>query len=248
MSNPNRLPGKFVWFELVSKDVKKAQTFYGEVFGWKVQQFPMANATYEMIYAGDTMIGSYAATRSDREPSYWLSCVSVEDVDAAARAAAVNGGKVIEAPSIFRASSAGRASRTRKGLNFTCSTISGAINRTHSQPLTDVGCGTSCTPPIRPRPSRFTKRCSVFPTARWTWVPTAYHIVSQGGVDRGGVTHYLMNGVRRTGYPTSRWTILTRRSHGRRNWARRYPWRLVTSPVSVASAYCRIPPVLRSRL
>ena len=31
MSDRKRLPGKFVWFELVSKDPKKAQAFYGDV-------------------------------------------------------------------------------------------------------------------------------------------------------------------------------------------------------------------------
>jgi len=40
-----------------SKDAKKAQAFYGEVLGWKVQPFPMGDSTYEMIYAAETMIG-----------------------------------------------------------------------------------------------------------------------------------------------------------------------------------------------
>src|SRR5438445_4342668 len=51
-----------------------------------------------MIFAGETMIGGYAAPRNDRQPSHWISYVSVEDVDATAKAAAANGGKVIEAP------------------------------------------------------------------------------------------------------------------------------------------------------
>jgi len=69
MADRKPLPGKFVWFELVSRDAKKAQAFYGEVLGWKVQPFPMGNFTYEMILAGDTpdsMIGGYAAPTSDR--------------------------------------------------------------------------------------------------------------------------------------------------------------------------------------
>src|SRR5204863_10094229 len=36
---------------------------------------------------------------NDRLPAHWISYVSVEDVDATAKAAAANGGKVIEAPS-----------------------------------------------------------------------------------------------------------------------------------------------------
>ena len=43
--------------------------------------------TYEMICTGDTadtMIGGYATSKSDRQPSHWISYVSVEDVDATA--------------------------------------------------------------------------------------------------------------------------------------------------------------------
>src|SRR5262249_25840494 len=98
MSDRKALPGKFVWFELVSKDPKTAQAFYRDVLGWTVQAFPMGDQTYEMIYAGDTMIGGYAAPKSDRQPSHWISYVSVEDVDAAVKAAAANGGKGVDAP------------------------------------------------------------------------------------------------------------------------------------------------------
>lgn len=98
MSDRKLLPGKFVWFELVSRDPKRAQAFYGDVLGWTVQAFPMGDQTYEMIYAGDTMIGGYAAPKSDRQPAHWISYVSVEDVDAAVKAAVANGGKVVDAP------------------------------------------------------------------------------------------------------------------------------------------------------
>ncbi|MGH3054779.1 MAG: VOC family protein, partial [Gaiellaceae bacterium] len=97
MSDRKPLPGKFVWFELVSSDAKKAQSFYGEVLGWKVQSFPMGDRTYEMILAGDTMIGGYAVP-TPGQPSHWISYISVEDVDAAAKAAAANGGKLVESP------------------------------------------------------------------------------------------------------------------------------------------------------
>jgi hypothetical protein len=54
-----------------------------------------------MILAGDTldtMIGGYAKPESDRQEPHWISYVSVEDVDGAAKAAAANGGKVVEPP------------------------------------------------------------------------------------------------------------------------------------------------------
>src|SRR5438876_7450624 len=98
MADRKLLPGKFVWFELVAKDTKKAQAFYGEVLGWKVQPFPMGDSTYEMISAGETMIGGYAPFKAGGQPSHWISYVSVEDVDATVKAAVANGGKVVEAP------------------------------------------------------------------------------------------------------------------------------------------------------
>jgi len=98
MNDRKLLPGKFAWYELVTKDAKKAQPFYGEALGWRVEGFPMGNYTYDMIYAGETMIGGYAQPRGD-QPSHWIAYVSVDDVDAAAKRAAESGGKVIEPPS-----------------------------------------------------------------------------------------------------------------------------------------------------
>jgi predicted enzyme related to lactoylglutathione lyase len=99
MTDRKTIPGKFAWFELVSKDAKKAQAFYGEVLGWRAQGYPMGNFTYEMIYSGETMIGGYAAPKNDRQPSHWIAYVSVKDVDAATRAAVENGGKLVDPPS-----------------------------------------------------------------------------------------------------------------------------------------------------
>lgn len=98
-TNRKTRPGKFVWFEHVSRDAKKAQKFYDEVLGWRVE--PWGDSGYDMILAGDTldtMIGGYSEPASGRQSPHWISYVSVEDVDAAAKAAAANGGRVIEAP------------------------------------------------------------------------------------------------------------------------------------------------------
>src|SRR5260221_14795590 len=100
MSERNLLPGKFVWFELIATDAKKAQAFYGEVLEWKTMAFAMDNGTYEMILAGDTpdtMIGGYAPHDSAGRPAHWIAYVSVQGVDATAKAAAPNGGKGVGA-------------------------------------------------------------------------------------------------------------------------------------------------------
>src|SRR5689334_23165046 len=100
MSDRKHLPGKFVWFELVSSDAKKAQAFYGEVLGWKTRSFPMGNFTYDMILTGDsldTMVGGYAEPRHGQS-AHFISYVSVEDVDRAAKLVTENGGKVVGPP------------------------------------------------------------------------------------------------------------------------------------------------------
>jgi len=88
-------PGTFVWFELVTPNASKAQAFYGEVLGWKVEKFPMEGFTYEMIKAGDRTIGGYAQPRLDAPP-HWISYVAVVDVDAAVAKAVARGGKVVQ--------------------------------------------------------------------------------------------------------------------------------------------------------
>jgi predicted enzyme related to lactoylglutathione lyase len=101
MSDKKLRPGKFVWFELISSDAKRAQTFYSELFGWKIRAFPMGNASYDMIFTGealDTMIGGFAARPRVGAPSRWISYVSVEDVDAAAKATVAAGGEILEPP------------------------------------------------------------------------------------------------------------------------------------------------------
>src|SRR5262245_33709717 len=102
-------PGKFVWFEHVSNDPKKAQSFYSEVIGWKV--LPWGDS-YEMIQAGETpdsMVGGYASPKKANERAHWRSYVSVKDVDESAKAASANGGRVIEEP--FDIPEVGRAAR-----------------------------------------------------------------------------------------------------------------------------------------
>ena len=98
-SKRTTMPGKFVWFEHVSRDSKKAQAFYGEVLGWRV--LPWGDSGYDMIATGDAMdfmIGGYDSLRDGSQRAHWLSYVSVEDVDTAARAVAAQGGSILEAP------------------------------------------------------------------------------------------------------------------------------------------------------
>jgi len=94
----SHLPGKFVWFECVTHDLPRAQRFYGEVLGWKVEAFPMGSTTYPLIKAGDTAVGGYVPLSDTRTAPHWISSLSVDDVDATARAVTAAGGTVLEPP------------------------------------------------------------------------------------------------------------------------------------------------------
>lgn len=91
--------GRFVWFEYVSKDSAKAQGFYGELFGWGVQNVPMPQGAYQMIALGKDTIGGYLDTPPGAPPqAHWLSHLQVESAAASARQIAGHGGKVLREP------------------------------------------------------------------------------------------------------------------------------------------------------
>lgn len=195
MSDRKLLPGKFVWFELVSKDAKTAQAFYGEVLGWKVEPFPMGDSPYEMIHVGDTMIGGYATPKDARQPAHWISYVSVEDVDASAKAAAANGGKVVDAP--FDIPGVGRMARIADPQGAELCPFN---NPTGDPPDAIPPAGgwlwneLHTTDPTKA--VAFYERVLGFSHRAMDMGPGGtYHIISQGGVDRGGVTGHLPSGV-----------------------------------------------------
>jgi len=78
------IPGKFVWFDLVTGDPRAARSFYGKVFGWSFEAVP-GGADYSLITAGDRTIGGVFQPAGGRGKAgtRWLSFVSVEDVGAA---------------------------------------------------------------------------------------------------------------------------------------------------------------------
>jgi len=79
-----RIPGKFVWFDLVTPDAAASRAFYGKVLGWTFQ--PVAGASdYTAIAADGRLVGGVfqpAAGAAGPPGSRWLSFVSVGDVRA----------------------------------------------------------------------------------------------------------------------------------------------------------------------
>ncbi|MFT3697289.1 MAG: VOC family protein [Kofleriaceae bacterium] len=92
----NNIPtGRFVWFEYGSKDVKKAQGFFGELFNWSTVDVPMPQGSYTMISAGDATIGGYPPHMANMDQSYWATHLQVEDAEASAQKAKQLGGTIV---------------------------------------------------------------------------------------------------------------------------------------------------------
>lgn len=84
--------GRFVWFELVTKDVEKARSFYPEVFPWRIAPIEMQDgSSYTMISVGEAGIGGLMAPQGN-VPTSWVTYVSVPDVDATAKKVVAAGG------------------------------------------------------------------------------------------------------------------------------------------------------------
>jgi predicted enzyme related to lactoylglutathione lyase len=91
--------GRFVWFEYVSQDAKKAQGFFGELFGWSTKSVPMPDGEYTMIAApdGKTIGGYFTAPDAGAKPG-WLPYLQVQSAADIAAKAKKLGGSVMKDP------------------------------------------------------------------------------------------------------------------------------------------------------
>ena len=91
MANP------FVHVELTTSDTDKAKSFYGALFGWKLEDVEMAPGfTYTMIRVGEGTGGGIMKTPAPGVPTAWLPYVLVDDVVAATAKAKSLGATVMK--------------------------------------------------------------------------------------------------------------------------------------------------------
>jgi hypothetical protein len=92
MANP------FVHVELHTKDVAKAKTFYGQLFGWKLEDMPMpgGGGAYTMIGVGEGTGGGMMNDAGSTAPPYWLAYVGVDDIKASTEKAKKLGATVVQ--------------------------------------------------------------------------------------------------------------------------------------------------------
>jgi uncharacterized protein len=100
MINPFQQHGAFSWCELMTTDLKAAEAFYVNLFGWTVADGPVEGMEYRVMSAGGQGVGGMMTIPPDSPPMppHWGATVTVEDVDATIAKAEALGGKVLMQP------------------------------------------------------------------------------------------------------------------------------------------------------
>jgi uncharacterized protein len=84
MGDAYKTHGAFSWSELMTSDPEAAKRFYGEVFGWEMEDMSMPEMVYTVVKAGGESVGGIMAIppESAGTPPHWGVYVTVDDVDA----------------------------------------------------------------------------------------------------------------------------------------------------------------------
>lgn len=89
----NAMPNPFCHVELNTTDVNKAKDFYSKLFDWKLEDMPSGD--YTMIKVGEGTGGGMMKNPIPGAPSFWLSYVLVDDIQASTKTAKSLGASVM---------------------------------------------------------------------------------------------------------------------------------------------------------
>ena len=97
-------PGALTWNELHTTDIQRAESFYGDLFGWSFDAMdphaPAGGPTYHVIRNGERANGGVMATQP-QEPPNWMPYFAVDDLDASLDRLKELGGQVHAGPIPF---------------------------------------------------------------------------------------------------------------------------------------------------
>jgi len=93
-------PGSICWNELLTRDTRAAGKFYSGLFGWTMQDMPMADASYTVCSKGATKAAGMMPILEEwgPMPASWLTYFGVDDCDARADRARRLGGRIGKPP------------------------------------------------------------------------------------------------------------------------------------------------------
>jgi len=103
-ATPAHLQGKIVWADLVTPNLAGAEAFYTGLFGWSMRAIHIGNTDYAVASADGRPIAGLVqktlAPGEHKQPD-WLTFIAVRDADAAVRAAAADGAKILSKPATY---------------------------------------------------------------------------------------------------------------------------------------------------
>jgi predicted enzyme related to lactoylglutathione lyase len=92
-------PGALSLNQLNTSDPDAAQSFYSELFGWRIEQVSDTETQYWGIYRGETLNGGMMQLPpGSPAPSHWLVYFGIDDLDAAAGQIGSAGGTLMVPP------------------------------------------------------------------------------------------------------------------------------------------------------
>lgn len=88
--------GRFVWHDLMTRDVAAARRFYGDLFGWKFEDVQRGDRPYVLARSGsDPVAGIVDINHYPDAGAQWISFMAVDDVDKSVGVVQSAGGKVL---------------------------------------------------------------------------------------------------------------------------------------------------------
>ncbi len=91
--------GRFVWRDLMTKDVNAAKKFYGELFGWRFEDVRRGDRPYVIARgASSPVAGIVDVSAMPEAGSQWVSFMAVSDVDKSVAFVQAEKGKVLVQP------------------------------------------------------------------------------------------------------------------------------------------------------
>lgn len=99
MEEKTPVVGKFVWHDLITKDIEGALKFYRDLLNWNYSEFEMGGPDkYNMIQVGDKTIGGFVNPEMEDVPPHWSAYVTVADMDKSIESVKSLGGRVVLGP------------------------------------------------------------------------------------------------------------------------------------------------------
>ena len=190
--------GRFMWFDLVTKDPGKAQGFLGEIFHWKTQQAPMAGGgSYTMIVNAGKPIGGYMATPQGAPPhAHWLAHLMVEDAAATCAKIRSLGGKIRKEP--HKIGELGTMAIVADPQDATFALWQPGKSEPGAgdyQETVGAWCWNELTTPEPAKAVEFYTKIGGFTENRMEMGPMTYHVLESDGKGRAGITKPMQPNV-----------------------------------------------------